>query len=533
MLTSTRARSTCMMCAGGERDVSPVGSVINHGGESSSSSALAQMIQGIRHKDFDDDEFKDMPAMETDCESDEGSNWPVRKVPKRIAKNKDATPSSDPGSDKSTPSRSGVLRGKRQASASVAEDCSDAVSRAASKNESSGDYSQLSHPLAANKDTSSIQSSDLSVVDDKKEDKPAEPQQVDPPRDTVHLGCPVLSKKELRTQEEQKSRWCKGSRLRRGKAAKLNEQEQLKEAFKGQNIRKRLRIHPQIVKGICRGSGRVCSCFKSKGVNHFEYVTEDMAKHYRYFLHDPEDEDLSGYMRRYRAHELIKACHESTRQERFMKSGKHGGDNIKYHLWCPFREKRIPLCCPLFAEVLGLDESTIRRIRSRVVKHLPPEETFRAPVASPQYLAIHTFLEGLAEDLANESPDLTTVELPMGRKNHYYMLFAEGWKPGVLSGVYTQGNRTLDPDMPPSIDLFYKVWRRDFNALRVPKRSNRFSKCETCIERRQAVDNARQLRDSAAILKTKQELLGHYKWVTLQRKVYHNDRAAAGTNPAG
>lgn len=340
------------------------------------------------------------------------------------------------------------------------------------------------------------------------------------------LVCPVLSKAELLQQEEVKGKWQKGNKRRRGKDAVVNEKQMMKNVMKGMQIRKRAKIHDSNIKNVSRQSGRVCSCFATKGVNHYDYISKDMAKHYLYFLHDP-DAEITSYLRRARAHQLIRECHDATRQERFMKKGTHGGHNIKYFLHDPFREKKVPLCCAVFSDVIGVAVATVERIRKRVVLGLPPKDTFRAPVASPAYLAIHTNLEALAEDLANESPDLKTVELPMGRKNHYYLLFVEGWRAGVEAGIY-QG----DPDKPPSLDLFYKVWRRDFNALKVPKRSNRFSKCETCIERRQAIDNARELKDVAAILKTKQELLGHYKWVTLQRKVYHNDRAEAGFNQA-
>lgn len=296
-------------------------------------------------------------------------------------------------------------------------------------------------------------------------------------------------------------------------------------------VRNKEKLMFSSIKDCCRSGKAQCFC---NDCNHYEYITMDMVRHYRWTLYDP-DKDLRMYETRKKVHELLEKCHRKTQNDHLRQTGRTKFTHMKYHLYDPFREIDIPLCKSVFCKVVGIHRSTCDRIRKRVFKGEPPlidprsEALLRDREKSDAYMALYSYLEFLAENLSNESPDQRCIELPVGHKVHYYQMFCKEWEEGLLTGRYTQ----LKPccEKPPSKALFYKVWRRDFSALKVPVRSARFSKCDTCVSYKAAIMDAKKSREDRRMNQLKGELYDHYKWVALQRKVYHHNRADAATNP--
>ena len=306
-----------------------------------------------------------------------------------------------------------------------------------------------------------------------------------------------------------------------------------------QGERKLIGLSRKDIKYNCCGAGRDCGC-KSK-VNHWRYVSEETTAHYRRELYDP-DPKVDRYQTRIRLHEILTECFLVSRAEQIRTHKYHslGGKDSKVKTEFFLRDavtgNKIPLCKKVFCAVLGISSALLHRVSKLVKagKKAVPDKRFaewsagREP--SAEYLAICTFLEALAEDLANESPDTRLMELPSGHKIVYYQLFCEDWKRGFLTGEYYRSARPRSEE-PPSRALFYKVWAREFPSLMVPKRQNRFSKCDTCCALRANLDAARKSGDQDAVDEWKEKLYGHYKWVMMHRRKYRHHRKKACDNP--
>jgi hypothetical protein len=102
------------------------------------------------------------------------------------------------------------------------------------------------------------------------------------------------------------------------------------------------------------------------------------------------------------------------------------------------------------------------------------------------------------------SPDSRATEMPSGFKKQYYGMFCSDWQAGVLTGQYyrTKYQFTVKMDAPPSNfkSLFYRVWRTEFSQLKVPKRHNRFSKCDWCVILKSNMESARQAHDLEEVM---------------------------------
>ena len=214
---------------------------------------------------------------------------------------------------------------------------------------------------------------------------------------------------------------------------------------------------------------------------------------------------------------------------------------LSYFLHCgvELEQKRFP-CSTVFAGVLGICKNTLQKARKRVLSGMGPatsakhEKELRVREKSPLYMAVHTYVHGLACDMANESPDMKNTELPSGTKQNYYDMFVEEWKSGVLTGCYFRNK--LSPDgppssKPPSRSLFYSIWKSEFGGLVVPRTQNRFSKCDTCIAYKAQLEDAKKRHDIEGVKAWKTRLYAHYRWVTLHRKKYHWHRRKAKEDP--
>ena len=211
---------------------------------------------------------------------------------------------------------------------------------------------------------------------------------------------------------------------------------------------------------------------------------------------------------------------------------------VRYYLTCASTGRNMVVCRTTFDEVTGISNGTVQSVLVQARFGNRPAMDQRAQVAErkskemPEYLAISTFLESLTEDLSNMSPDMKKTELPSGTKKNYYEMFCEAWKEGVLKGLYHRSRGFfMDPLKPPSQSLFYRVWRTEFNSLYVPKRQNRFSKCDWCCTAKLNISESQNAGDTFTRDFWKNLLYKHYAWVVLQRKKYHKHRWKAAQDP--
>ena len=215
---------------------------------------------------------------------------------------------------------------------------------------------------------------------------------------------------------------------------------------------------------------------------------------------------------------------------------------VKYFVRCNEEPGVIRRVCPtVFCAVTGVCSNTLDDVRQAVLRNDPPpyrrgvEKSLHEREKSPQWIGCSTYLEALSCSLANQSPDTKHTELPLGSKANYYDMMVEDWKVGVANGLYF--SKRVNPDAlennppPPSRSLFYKVWAMDYGSLIVPRRQNRFSKCDTCVNYKAQVEEARRNREYELALEWKTRLYAHYRWVTLQRKRYYWHRRKAADQP--
>jgi hypothetical protein len=289
------------------------------------------------------------------------------------------------------------------------------------------------------------------------------------------------------------------------------------------------------IRAACQDCRKSCGC---KHVNHLAAINRETVKHYRDLLYD-EDKSVNQYFRRVFVYKMVDEIIRKEYRSQLRTWRLCGKDMSKmkierYYLTDAVTQRQVPVCHEVFCKVLGLSPTTVNRVVRDCKAGKPVKMDQRTILKvkevhdKPEYLAIASFLEGLAELLANESPDTRSTELPDGHKCHYYDMFRAHWAEGVLHGLYYRSrDRFSDPTKPPSKSLFYKVWRCEFSSLKVPKRHNRFSKCDWCVTIKSNIQMAHNGGDKDEATYWKAFLYGHYKYVVLQRKKYHKHRRKA------
>ena len=302
--------------------------------------------------------------------------------------------------------------------------------------------------------------------------------------------------------------------------------------------RKIVRLAKYDMHQCCGEAGRECKC-KRGGINHWSGVTIETTRHYRELLFNP-DAKISMYQTRLLLYMVVKPCVDKSvdewkRTQRYKYTERHNV-KVQYFVHDAQTGKEQNLCLDVFSKVLGVSKALITRTRAAVLNNKVPKpdrrflEYKKGENVSAEYLAVCTFLETLAEDLANESPDTRVIELPAGHKIDFYEVFCKEWERGYLTGEYYRSKFPNRTD-PPSKTLFYKVWRNEFNALSVPRRQNRFSKCDTCCALRSNLEAARITHDEEAVKEWKERLYGHYRWVMQHRRKYRHHRKKAADHP--
>ena len=285
--------------------------------------------------------------------------------------------------------------------------------------------------------------------------------------------------------------------------------------------------------GGFRKEEQKCGCSNGR-INHFEGIHFSLTKHYRDLIHG---EDATNYSKRMFVYNFAKTAIDKAIDEgKHLKSGR-AKVKIDYSLFC-FHKGKIPVCEKVWCKVTGISSGVVWDVVNKAKRGIKPERCAKSKLAEreakekPEYLAVATFLEKLADQLSNRSPDMKNTELPSGTKCHYYEWFCEEWKEGVLTGLYHKSRKQLvDPLKPPSKSFFYKIWRNEYSCLHVPKRQNRFSKCDWCVMCKENIDQSRAAGDHVDLEFWKKLLYSHYAWVVLQRKRYHRHRRKAAENP--
>ena len=277
-----------------------------------------------------------------------------------------------------------------------------------------------------------------------------------------------------------------------------------------------------------------CAC---KDKDCWRGIYPETTRHYREHLYDP-DPKIGAYEVRKKLYGYLKELYDEGIKKRYFKS-TDAKIKLKYWVKCAVDpEARRTVCFPVFCQVMGVSKSTLSNIRAMVVRGIPlplnakKEKNAYNRTKSPQWLGIAAYIEALGHDLANDSPDTRVTELPMGTKQNYYELFLQEWASGVASGLYYRNRVNIAGDLKvPSRSLFYKVWSEEYGGLVVPRHQNRFSKCDTCLQYKSHLEDARKNRDHDGIQEWKTRLFAHYRWVTTQRRKYHWHRRKAADNP--
>lgn len=287
--------------------------------------------------------------------------------------------------------------------------------------------------------------------------------------------------------------------------------------------------------------GIKCSCSKEC----YKKIDPEVTRHYREILYASGGGRGGRYERRKFIYSLL--TDEAKRERmwrafnRKMTSDDGGEMKMTYRLQNLHNGQFFRVCEGAFCGVLGISKGTLVKL-VRLAKAGKPlvrdkhlERLINKKMKSAEYTGICTYLETLAEDLANHSPDCRVTELPSGFKCHFYDMFCAEWKKGLLTGLYHRSaGRSVgkNANKPPSKSLFYRVWRLEFPNLKVPKRNNRFSKCDWCTGVKTHLESARQKGDQEEVNYWKKCLYDHYAWVSLQRRKYHKHRRKAAENPA-
>ena len=280
-----------------------------------------------------------------------------------------------------------------------------------------------------------------------------------------------------------------------------------------------------------------CSCIH---FNHWSVIHRETTATYRHLIHgegstkDAKENTIE--------HVVLRSLEETRRNH--YKTKPHvpfdpAKAKIKYFLQCAVSGRVLPLCYNVFCQVLGISKDNVAKIVGMIKRGTLQQERLRRRNMKnermkedrPEYYAVCTYLECLSEDLSSKSPDMRCTELPSGSKVQYYELFCKEWTDGLQKGLYYKSRNKDKMDQPPSKAYFYSVWRQEFSGLIVPKRINRFSKCDECVRAKLTLQQARTNNDHDEIQEWKTILYAHYKWVILNRKKYHKHRRKACDNP--
>ena len=282
---------------------------------------------------------------------------------------------------------------------------------------------------------------------------------------------------------------------------------------------------------------RKCQCEK---YNHYSLIFRETVATYRNLVHgegstkDNRDNFIQG---------VVKRSMEDARRNHFRTSPHLPWDPSKarifYYLQCAVTGRVLPICFEVFCQMLGLAKDTVSKTVNMVKRGTLEQERLRRRNMKnekmkedrPEYFAVCTYLESLSEDLSSKSPDMRCTELPSGSKVQYYELFCKEWEDGLKKGLYYKSRNKDAIEKPPSKAYFYSVWRQEFSGLIVPKRINRFSKCDECVRAKLSLQQARSNNDHDEVLEWKTILYAHYKWVILNRKKYHKHRRKAHDCP--
>lgn len=303
------------------------------------------------------------------------------------------------------------------------------------------------------------------------------------------------------------------------------------------------KYNPVVVRSFCNLSNRRCGCGGAK--NCYDIIEFETTRFYREMMYGcSENGRVTRFERNRFVYDLLERVVKEETDFRNMSrkiSGQRKKVRLTYRLTCQQSGRYFRVCQGAFAGVLGISKGKVHEMSvkakngQRPTRDSKADKVARKKETSPQYMAILTFLETLADDLANHSPDCRVTELPSGFKIQFYDLFKLEWFRGLKDGVYTRTAKSMEgkfKDKPPSKDLFYRVWRQEFPHLKVPRRNNRFSKCDHCVTLKQHLESARQSGDQDEVRFWKECLYEHYTWVKLQRRKYHKHRRKAAQNPA-
>lgn len=323
-----------------------------------------------------------------------------------------------------------------------------------------------------------------------------------------------------RYQRLSKARAKKRTRANKGRirdAAYLNPADFTKYSMKNKNMR--------------------CHC---DDINHFSLMFKDTVAMYRNILHG---ENSSKDERDLLIEKVVMKSIEQAKVEHARACKKYPFDpehvRVSYYLQCAVTGRLVPMCRESFCFVIGVSKATLGNVVKLIKQGRLQGERQRRKEGKnekikedrPEYFAVCTFLEALQEDLSSHSPDCRLTELPSGSKIQYYEMFCEEWKSGLESGMHYKSRKKTESTKPPSKSLFYAIWRKEFNGLIVPKRHNRFSKCDDCVRAKLSLQQARNNHDGDELREWKTILYAHYRWVVLQRKKYHKHRRKAKENP--
>lgn len=282
-----------------------------------------------------------------------------------------------------------------------------------------------------------------------------------------------------------------------------------------------------------------CGC---KKFNHFSVIHRDTTAMYRSLIHGegPTKDEKENLIETI-VQESIKEAEINHARSFSKKKFDPESVRVRYYLQCALTGRMMPVCRVTFCWVIGSSKGTLGKIVKLIKQGQLHAERHRRKEGKnesikedrPEYFAVCTFLEALSEDLSSKSPDCRLTELPSGSKVQYYEMFCEEWKSGLETGMYykSRNGRGEKASEPPSKSLFYSVWRKEFSGLIVPKRHNRFSKCDDCVRAKLSLQQARNNRDWDELREWKTILYAHYRWVVLQRKKFHKHRRKAAENP--
>jgi hypothetical protein len=283
-------------------------------------------------------------------------------------------------------------------------------------------------------------------------------------------------------------------------------------------------------------------------------------------LYNEDDKGVNQAFRRQFMRSMLIKFHDEAKQKQAKQHKTSQALRLEYYLKDfaylnpekPREIKKVHVCRVVFEDVLGPSHETwcnaYDEVVNRGLRSFPEDEERQHKVQgkTDEWLACATFLSFLLDDLADMSPDTRGHELPSGFKRDYYDMFVKDWNDGVLNGAYTrtrnkfkkvqpkakENNVDLEPPnddagdeantTAPSISFFYRVWRTEFKDVTVPRRHNRFSKCDLCCSLKGQLGRATSNDEKRRIKKL---LFEHYAWVTLNRRKYHWHRKKAMDKP--